>query len=63
MVYVANINAFKLGCRIMLFVDGCYLSGPYKGTMLAACALDADNPFNFRYAIMSSKNVEDWVWF
>jgi len=46
--YVANINGFKLGCRKMLFVDGCHLSGPYKGAMLAACALDADNHlFNF----------------
>jgi len=62
--YAANINGFKLGCRIMLFVDGCHLSGPYKGTLLAACALDADNHlFNFAYGIVSCKSVEDWVWF
>ena len=49
---------------MILFVDGCHLSGPYKGTMLAACPLDADNHlFNFLYEIVSSKSVEEWVWF
>jgi len=62
--YVANINRFKLGCRMMLLVDSCHLSGPYKETMLAACALNADNHlFNFAYAIVSLESVEDWVWF
>lgn len=52
--YAANVNGFKLGCRCMLFVDGTHLSGPYKGTVLEACALDADNHlFNFAYAIVS----------
>jgi len=63
-VYAANINGFQLGCRMMLFVDGCHFSGPYKGTLLAACALNADNHlFNFAYAIVSYESVEDWVWF
>jgi len=62
--YAANINGFKLGFHMMLFADGCQLHGPYKGTMLAACALDADNHlFNFAYAIVSSEHIEDWVWF
>ena len=59
-----NINGLKPGCCKMLFVDGCHLSGPYKGIMLVACALDADDHlFNFAYAIVSSESVEDWVWF
>jgi len=36
--FAANINGFKLGCRMILFVDGCHLSGAHKGTMLAECA-------------------------
>jgi len=24
--YATNINGFKLGCRMMLFVDGCHLT-------------------------------------
>ena len=62
--YAANINGFKLRCRMMLFIDGCHLSGPYKETLLAACALDTDNHlFNFAYAIVSCESIEDWVWF
>jgi len=41
--YAPNINDFKLGYHMILFVDGCHLSGPYKGTMLVACAFDVDN--------------------
>jgi len=63
-VYAANINGFQLGCRMMLLVDGCHFSGPYKGTLLAECALNADNHlFNFAYTIVSYESVEDWVWF
>jgi len=44
--YAADINGFNL---MILFVDGCHLSGLHKRIMLAACALDADNHlFNFR---------------
>ena len=63
-VYVANVNVFKLGYRLVLFVDGAHLSGPYKGTLLAVCALDADNHlFHFAYAIVYGEKVEEWVWF
>ena len=60
MAYATNINGFKLGCRMILFVYGCHLSGLYKGTLLAVCALHADNHlFNFAYAIVSSESLED----
>ena len=37
-------------------VDGYHLSGTYKGTMLAACALIVDNHlFNFVYTIVSPR--------
>lgn len=62
--YDVNVNGFKLRCRLVLFVDGTYLSGPYKGTLLTACALDADyHLFNFAYAIVCSEKIEEWVWF
>ena len=62
--YAANVNGFKLWCRLVLFVDGTHMSGPYKGTLLAVCALDADNHlFNFAYAIVYGEKVEEWVWF
>jgi len=62
--YTANMNGFKLRCRKILFVDGCHLSGPYKGTLLAACALDANNHlYNFMYGIVCDEIIEEWVWF
>jgi len=62
--YAANVNGFKLGCRKILFMDGCHLSRPYKGTLLAACGLDADNHlFNFAYGIVCGEVIEKWVWF
>ena len=62
--YAANVNGFKLGCKKVMFVDGTHLSGPYKGTLMAACALDADNHlFNFAYGVVSGEKIEEWVWF
>ncbi|XP_054778400.1 uncharacterized protein LOC129286465 [Prosopis cineraria] len=34
--YGCSISGFLGGCRAILYVDGCHLSGPYKGTMLSA---------------------------
>ena len=49
MAYAANVNGFKLGCRLVLFVDGMHL-------------LDADNHlFNFAYAIVCDEKIEEWV--
>jgi len=44
-------------------VDGCHPSGPYKGTLLVACALDEDNHLNFAYGIICGEVIEEWVWF
>jgi len=59
---VDNVNGFKLGCRKISFVDGCYLSGPYKGALLTATALDADNHlFNFAYGIACGEIIKEYV--
>ncbi|XP_054813530.1 uncharacterized protein LOC129314192 [Prosopis cineraria] len=41
--YGCSISSFLGGCQAMLYIDGCHLSSPYKGTMLSACTNDADN--------------------
>jgi len=47
-----------------MFVDGTHLSGPYKRTLVAACALDGDNHlFSFAYGVVSGEKTEEWVWF
>lgn len=56
----ANVNDFKLGHKIILFVDDTHLSGPYKGTLVAPCTLDVDNQlFNFAYGIVCGKKIEE----
>jgi len=62
--YAANVNDFKLRCRMILFMDDTHLCGPYKGTFLAACSLDGDNHlFNFAYDIVCGDKIEEWMWF
>ncbi|GAA0173937.1 hypothetical protein LIER_27437 [Lithospermum erythrorhizon] len=34
---------FLAGCHIFVCLDGCFLKGAFKGQLLAAVALDADN--------------------
>ena len=54
-VYAANVNRFKLGCRMILIVDSYHLIRSYKGTLLAACVLDTDNHlFNFAHSEFGS---------
>ena len=65
--YAANVNDFKLGCKLVLFVDGTHLNGPYQGTMLAACTLDADNHlFNLHTPLFVVKKLKcgcgSWKW-
>ncbi|XP_054778459.1 uncharacterized protein LOC129286535 [Prosopis cineraria] len=62
--YGCCIDGFLNGCRPILYVDGCHLSGPYKGTLLSASADDADNDlFPVAYAIVSGEKLQEWTWF
>ncbi|RVW60120.1 hypothetical protein CK203_086578 [Vitis vinifera] len=38
-----SIQGFIKGCRPVLAIDSCHLSGPYKGALLSAIAYDADD--------------------
>ncbi|XP_025685673.1 uncharacterized protein [Arachis hypogaea] len=62
--YGCCVTGFLRGARPILFIDGCHLSGPYKGTLLAASTCDANNDlFPIAYAIVSAENNENWLWF
>ncbi|XP_054816842.1 uncharacterized protein LOC129316438 [Prosopis cineraria] len=62
--YGYYILGFLEGCRHILYIDGCFLSYPYKGTLLATSAYDTDNDlFPLAYAIVSGETFEDWSWF
>ena len=62
--YEACLHGFILECRKMLFVDVSYLSGSYKGTLLAVVALDANNYLHdVAYVVVKGENNDDWLWF
>ncbi|WJZ82782.1 hypothetical protein VitviT2T_002510 [Vitis vinifera] len=53
-----------MGCRPVLAIDSCHLSGPYKGALLFAIAYDADDGmFPLALGVVGSENYEDWYWF
>ncbi|RVW19494.1 hypothetical protein CK203_117645 [Vitis vinifera] len=59
-----SIQGFIKGCRPVLAIDSCHLSGPYKGALLSAIAYDADDGmFPLALGVVSSENYEDWYWF
>ncbi|KAL6584627.1 hypothetical protein OROMI_003916 [Orobanche minor] len=60
----ACLDGFKK-CRPMLFIDGTFMIGRAKGTLLGATAKDGDNDdcYLFAIAIVSAENTSNWVWF
>ncbi|KAF7685599.1 Protein FAR-RED IMPAIRED RESPONSE 1 [Cucumispora dikerogammari] len=50
--------------RKLLYLDGTFLTGPNKGTLLVAVSQDAcDQLFLISVAIVESENSESWNWF
>ena len=53
-----------MGCRPVLAIDSCHLSGPYKGALVSAIAYDADDGmFPLALGVVGLENYEDWYWF
>ncbi|XP_028771259.1 uncharacterized protein LOC114728511 [Neltuma alba] len=62
--YECSIKGFVQGCRPIVYIDGCHLSGSYKGTLLSTCAFDVDNElFPLAYGIVSRETNDEWAWF
>ncbi|XP_028801143.1 uncharacterized protein LOC114756367 [Neltuma alba] len=59
--YGCCIEGFIASARHILYIDGCHLSGPYKGMLLSTSAYEADN--DFAIAIIKGETLEDWTWF
>ncbi|KAL7240669.1 hypothetical protein ACSBR2_006339 [Camellia fascicularis] len=50
--------------RPLLFLDGTFLKGRFKGTLLAATAKDGNQGlFPVAFTIVDSKNAANWAWF
>ncbi|RLN13643.1 hypothetical protein C2845_PM09G12860 [Panicum miliaceum] len=57
------IEAFQ-HCRPVLYVDGTFLTGMYKGQLLTCIGVDANNMVvPIAFAFVESENVESWLWF
>lgn len=59
----ACIHAFKY-CRPVICIDGTFLTGRYKGTILTAIAADGNNQvLPLVIAFVESENGDSWYWF
>ena len=61
--YTANVNGFKLRCRMILFVDGTHLSRPYGPWLLSMPWMQTTTYSILRKGIVCGEKIEEWVWF
>ncbi|TXG60442.1 hypothetical protein EZV62_015015 [Acer yangbiense] len=55
---------FKNGCRPLIGVDGCHLTGQFGGVLLSATTLDGDSGIvPIALCICESDTTESWTWF
>ncbi|XP_059669101.1 uncharacterized protein LOC132314232 [Cornus florida] len=58
------IAGFKLGCRPLIGVDGCFLKGPYGGHLLSAVSIDSNGQmFPVVFVVVESETRGSWEWF
>ncbi|GJV68193.1 pentatricopeptide repeat-containing protein [Tanacetum coccineum] len=57
-------EGWKLGCRKIIALDGCFLKKPNSGEILTAVGRDGNNQiYHVAWAIVNVKNKENWCWF
>nr|CBG76257.1 OO_Ba0005L10-OO_Ba0081K17.8 [Oryza officinalis] len=57
------IEAFR-NCILLLCVDGTFMTGKYRGTILTAIEIDADSHVvPVAFAFVESENTSSWLWF
>jgi hypothetical protein len=51
-------------CRPIISVDGTFLTGKYKGTLMTAVGMTAENQLlSLAFALVEGENNESWRWF
>ncbi|KAL2498884.1 SWIM-type domain-containing protein [Abeliophyllum distichum] len=51
-------------CRLVLFIDGTFLKGRFKGNLLSATAKNGNQGlYPLAYAVVDSENYDNWLWF
>lgn len=62
--YHALKEGWKLGCRPILGLDGCFLKTICGGQLLSAVGRDGNNQmYPVAYAVVESENGDSWSWF
>ncbi|GJV78097.1 RNA-directed DNA polymerase, eukaryota, reverse transcriptase zinc-binding domain protein [Tanacetum coccineum] len=57
-------EGWKVGCRKIIGIDGCFLKGICQGELLAAVGRDANNQiYPIAWAVVQVENTENWEWF
>ncbi|KAK8715879.1 hypothetical protein V6N13_043205 [Hibiscus sabdariffa] len=57
-------DGWKVGCRRIIGLDGCFLKGYFQGYLLIALGIDAnDCIYPIAYALVESENMSSWHWF
>ncbi|XP_026451217.1 uncharacterized protein LOC113351451 [Papaver somniferum] len=63
LAFDACISGFEY-CRPVLFLDAAFLTGKFRGCLMAATGKNANNGiFPLAYGIVSAETVENWHWF
>ena len=56
-------HAFQF-CRPDVLVDGTFLTGKYRGTLMMAAAVDPEDQIvPVTFALAEGENIESWSWF
>ena len=51
-------------CRPVVLVDGTFLTGKYRGTLMMAAAVDPENQIvPMTFALAEGENNDSWSWF
>ncbi|GJU45628.1 pentatricopeptide repeat-containing protein [Tanacetum coccineum] len=57
-------EGWKLGCRKVIALDGCFLKKPNVGEILTAIGRDANNHiYPVAWAVVNVENKDNWRWF
>lgn len=58
------LDGFKAGCRPIIGLDGCHLTGAYPGICLVAVGSDGNNNiYPLAWAIVDVEKTDTWTWF